>query len=314
MEWEKYKVGRKESYACLEFSFVRHIFHMRDAIRIVEDGIIRSSLIWDESKLNNTRTCVSWISPNQWGGGSFYGNISFEFNWISIIQDKRLYWVESIKYPNHDAYRFLVTDKNYDSWDELIPYDASIRGGPLFFDGEKWYFNSNHACELMIDSDLSLHNCIEINFVNHHARHCAKFGQGCADSELNQYYAGPIFLSSIIGRQIKGPRNSIKNIFLMKNDGVIEIKGPVKFALNNLISIIEPKITGTQSIVRGENANIIFRSALVSFGDWKGDWKIDDALGLLNLLGPKEEFIKNYNEILSEFFGFQINLDGRPMI
>lgn len=80
-EWREYKVGKKSTRknwvepSCQPFSLVRHITHIKDAIRIIEDEAIRSSLVWDESKLNNSRTCVSWVSPNTWANGSIYGKI-----------------------------------------------------------------------------------------------------------------------------------------------------------------------------------------------------------------------------------------------
>ena len=67
-----------------------------------------ASLVWDQSKLNNTRTCIAWLSPNLWVNGSFYGNIKFAFDWRELIEGKRFYRVEDIKYAP-PAYRILIT-------------------------------------------------------------------------------------------------------------------------------------------------------------------------------------------------------------
>jgi hypothetical protein len=45
---------------CAPFDTVYHICHVKDAFRYLEDGTIKSSLVWDESRLRNTRACVSW--------------------------------------------------------------------------------------------------------------------------------------------------------------------------------------------------------------------------------------------------------------
>ena len=172
-EWRKYRVGTPSLQknwtepTCQSFEDVHHICHLSDAIRILEDGKIRSSLIWDESRLNNTRTCVSWLSPNRWGG-SIYGNIQFNYKWKSIVQDMKLYWVEAMKYRPH-AYRILITNSDYSALD-LEPYDPTIGDGPIYHENNKdiWYRNGDFTGEFLIDRDLPLDECINIEFVNHH--------------------------------------------------------------------------------------------------------------------------------------------------
>src|SRR5260370_16025470 len=115
-KWLRYKVGRPSIRAnwtnpdCTPLETVYHISHIEDAYRIFEDGRIRSSLVWDESKLRNTRTCVSWLSPNVWASGSIYGNITFAFDWKDLVRDKHLFWVEAMTRYNPHAYRILVTE------------------------------------------------------------------------------------------------------------------------------------------------------------------------------------------------------------
>ena len=91
-EWVAFQVGepsrdpKRWNVNCTPIDVVYHTCHVADAYRIFEDGKIRSSLVCDESKLKNTRTCVSWVSPNTWAGGSIYGNISFEFPWRTLVR------------------------------------------------------------------------------------------------------------------------------------------------------------------------------------------------------------------------------------
>ena len=51
-EWERFKVGvpskKRNSFNCdcKPLEVVNYVAHIQDAIRILEDGFIRSSLIW----------------------------------------------------------------------------------------------------------------------------------------------------------------------------------------------------------------------------------------------------------------------------
>lgn len=94
--WSAYGIDQ-DSATAEEFKYVYHVAHLEDAIRIIEDGVIRASLVFDDSILKNTRTCVSWVSPNTWSPGSIYGNVAFAFRWKDIVKGKRIYWVEDPK-------------------------------------------------------------------------------------------------------------------------------------------------------------------------------------------------------------------------
>jgi hypothetical protein len=77
---------------------------------IVESGLIRKGLVFDESKLNKERILVTWFSPNYWGPGYRYGNVRFDVDFESMVSGKHYYWVESIAY-GIAACRILVTDQ-----------------------------------------------------------------------------------------------------------------------------------------------------------------------------------------------------------
>jgi len=198
-EWEKYSINAHGNSR--SFSSVSHTAHIKDAIRIIEDGVIRSSLIWDESCLNNSRTCVSWVSPNRWAHGSIYGNVSFEFDWNTIVEDRKLYWVEAIETYSPPAYRILITDKNYDSWDLLNLYDMTSYDGPICRDGEEWWRCGDYTGEFLIDGDLPLTLCKGIEFVGHHKSICRN-GSSCKEFGLSQYDAGPIIIANLVGRNV----------------------------------------------------------------------------------------------------------------
>jgi hypothetical protein len=65
-EWERYKIV--DTYA--ELTTVRHIVHLPVARRIVEDGRIKSGLVFDKSRLNKSRISVTWLSANNWALGT----------------------------------------------------------------------------------------------------------------------------------------------------------------------------------------------------------------------------------------------------
>src|SRR5260370_3909888 len=117
-KWLPYKVGRPSIRAnwtnpdCTPLETVYHISHIDPAFRIFEDGRIRSSLVWDESKLRNTRTCVSWASSNLCLNGSIYGNIRFDFDWGNLVSWRHFYWREAQTRYNQppDRILFLATD------------------------------------------------------------------------------------------------------------------------------------------------------------------------------------------------------------
>lgn len=308
-EWEKYKVGipsKKKNWTnenCQPFDTVRHIAHIRDAIRIMEDGLIRSSLVWDKSRLNNSRTSVSWVSPNFWGPGSIYGNISFEFEWEDLIREKRFYWVEDVIDVRPFAYRILVTDNNYDKSDILFPYDYEKPNGPIYYDGNIWYRNGIYNGELMIDSDLPLNICKELRFVTHRPGICAKYGGGCSDIEISEYSAGPIFLAILIGRRKKISRRTAAKLFMKKDSDTPCLTVHMKAALSYLISDLETYTAASEPSINIDFADSVLRAALVSYGEDN----MEDAVKMLELIGSKELLLNTLNNVLSDYFDIRID-------
>jgi hypothetical protein len=223
-DWKEYAVGEPSKRAnwtnpdCCPLDKVHHTCHVGDAFRMLEDGKIRSSLIWDESRLNNTRTCVSWLSPNHWSDGSLYGNIEFHFDWRELVEGKNFFWVEVIKKYRPHAFRILITDK--EKLGDLEPYPVESGGGPLFFDrpSNEWYANGRFTGEFMLDEDLPLRRCTGIGFCNHHGKICRKEKSACKDLDLPSNRAGALFLSKAISQALldKSPRR--RKLFMAGDD------------------------------------------------------------------------------------------------
>lgn len=312
-ECAKYKVGtlsKKKNWEeenCRSFSTVRHIAHVGDAIRIIEDEVIRSTLVWDESRLRNSRTCVSWVSPNLWAIGSIYGNVSFEFDWEVIVEGKRLYWVEDVKTYQPPVYRILITDKNYDSWDILVPYDETKPEGPLYRDGETWYRNGNYTGEFMVDSDLFLSDCREVIFIDHHSKYCAKNGSACSEMGSSMYAEGPRVLANLIGRGLRKARR----LFVENHNDGFQFTSNAISILSKLIQDFTHGFEDTNAVVTGDDRDTLLRAGLILYGEAN----YDEAFILSRLLGSKRTIRKSFQRILSKFFRMSLeDLDTQLML
>jgi len=224
-EWESYSVGEPSSNPrwtntdCCPLDTVHHICHVSDAYRIFEDGRIRSSLVWDESKLRNTRTCVAWLSPNTWVQGSIYGNIRFDFDWRDLIEGKQFYWVEAVTRYRPPAYRILITSD--EPTIKLNRYSPKRGNGPLYYDSanDQWYCNREYSGEFLLDEDLWLPECKLVGFEDHHAQICKNRDRvDCGQRGREGYQAGAELLSRLIGQQVVSPKRRSRRLFLA--DGV----------------------------------------------------------------------------------------------
>jgi hypothetical protein len=195
-EWTAYQIDMSNG---VELTRVRHITHVEIARRVIADNEITAGLIYDESKLNSSRTCVSWMSPNTWIQGSMYGTVQFTFDWASLIAGRRLYWVEHITKYSPAAYRFFVTDRRLGPSDSVVPYDPRHDDGPIREQGDKWYWRNDHTCELMIDSSIGLDQCIGFDFIEHHGQYCRLHPRSlCPDQTASIESTGARVLASIL--------------------------------------------------------------------------------------------------------------------
>lgn len=199
--WQKFRVGQPSSIPnwtksdCQELRTISHVTHIPTARRIMEDGHLRADLVFDKSTLNQVRIRVVWLSPNNWSGaGGFrYGNVRFQYDWKSLIQGKRYYWVESIAY-GIPACRILVTDKDHS--DILEPYDPCAGDGPWWLDNSgNHYWNGNQCLEIMFEEDISLTEACEVDFVKHHDKYCNIDYRTCVYRGRLDTVAGLEFLS-----------------------------------------------------------------------------------------------------------------------
>ena len=179
---------------------VFHVTHLADAIRIIEDGKIKASLVYDEaSRLHNTRTSVVWVSPNVWNtsNGFIYGSVSFAFNWSEVVGDRSFYWIENTRTRRlWPTYRLLLTDGSAPAPD-LLSYDAAAEKGPIRSHNGSWYWKENgHVAEFMLASDIDLSNCVAIEAVQH--RHCLR-GLSCEELGSRERDTAAKLLARLLG-------------------------------------------------------------------------------------------------------------------
>ena len=299
-EWRKYKVGEKSTKSnwtepsCQPFSVVRHIAHIKDAIRIIEDRVIRSSLVWDESKLNNTRTCVSWVSPNTWAYGSIYGNISFEYLWNDLVKGKKLYWVEAFKKYNPPAYRILITDNDYSNSKLVIPYPIGDGSGPIYFDGNEWYRNGNYTGEFLIDQDLYVDSCYEIEFENHNRRICSKSGSGCCDIKLSKNKAGSRFLANIIGRDLK----YMRDMFWDKSTKDRKLTFQAQSAISTIFLLFQKRCSKKSTKLSLSKKHFLAKACFYALSENNTDF-LDS---IVKMIGTEEDVFKVLKQIIEQYF------------
>lgn len=200
-DWRKYRVGRSNS-APLES--IAHVAHVPTSIRILEDKELRADLVHDESKLNKHRIRVVWLSPNNWegAGGSRYGNVSFSFDWKSLVERKHYYWVESIAY-GIPAARILITRND---WSALLErYDPTTDDGPWRFDGRTGHhhWNGDITLEILYEGNLALDLVTQIEFVGHHSYRCSIDPRNCPSLGHSMYDGCAQFLASVVARRMR---------------------------------------------------------------------------------------------------------------
>jgi hypothetical protein len=206
-EWEKYSckisTGKRAGAGdCAALEDVYHVAHVPDARRIIEDKKLKARLVYDESKLNQTRMHVCWVSANSWHPGSIYGTVEFTFRWADLVEGKQIYWVEAMTGYSPHAYRFLLTDRDLGSLKHVPLYDPNTEDGPLRKNGNAWLWNGDHTAEFMIDSDVPISLCKRLNFISHNQKNCRLFGSSCKERSQDWVETSACILGYLIGAGI----------------------------------------------------------------------------------------------------------------
>lgn len=270
-KWAKFKVGDVSTQRnwtnpdCQPLETVSHVAHHDIARRIMCDGIIRSDLVCDESKLNSERILVSWLSPNDWdGAGGFrYGNVRFQYDFESLVIGKNYYWVESLAY-GIEACRILITEKN---WSDLLdPYDPSHRDGPWWYDAESktHYRNGYYTLEFMFEEDLRVRNSTSLDFVRHHANRCNISPGSCPDRGISGPIAALKFMAFLLADTCALP----KKLFTDKHNKSRFFNDDYLYHFGSLRRLIIDNATFTGHVTAGsDTAKALVRAIFHAYAD-----------------------------------------------
>ena len=281
----------------ISVSTVYHVAHLPAARRIFDDGCLRGGLIYDESKLNKSRICVTWLSANTWVQGSIYGNIQFAYDWEAIIEGRRVYWVEAMTGYNPHAYRFLLTKRNMSRSSYVVEYDPTKDKGPLRVRDGIWYRHENYTSEFMLEADIPLEKCKDLDFISHNERYCQLSGSSCRYRRDHPIKTAARVLAFLLGYGIQGAdhlfvterQDSATILNFEAEQGVIGVLR----ALGNRKTQYRGKIKKRRS------RKAILRGALALYGSER-DQEAKDLVGLLH---SQEVFEKALREIVEEKFG-----------
>jgi hypothetical protein len=298
-EWTPYRLRLPTSATALahrRLLTVHHVVHVPVARRIFEDELIRAGLIYDESRLNRSRTCVTWLSANTWGPGSIYGNVQFSFSWRDIIRGRHLYWVEAIDKYSPPAYRLLVTDRDLSNSRYVTPYDPRSDEGPVRKQDGRWYWNDKYTSEFMVDSDLDLSDCTAFSFIDHRRDICRLHGSACKDREAPKYRIGGRVLAFILGNSIHSIDAQLKaaNSFRPKEP----LSDAVDDGADGILRVFGRTNNFGGAISKSSSAQAILKGALALYG---ADQR-KSALGLIGMLRSVSVFEYAFIDVVERHF------------
>ena len=301
--WTKFKVGTPAlkgfNADCQTFETISHTSHVEAALSILDRGEIRPYLVFDESKLNDQRVLVSWLSPNHWSVGFRYGNIRFDFNFRSLIKDKHFYWVESVAYKI-PACRILVTDKDHHG--ALEPYDPTIKQGPWWHDAvsDRHYYNGTHCLEFMFECSISLKDIRTVDFVDHHSMFCSihRTNPGrCTELGFRAARGGAVFIGRAAGSGLSLTQLSSN---LIRESG--RPNSMLEFAFDELCSRVSRNVNFDGDLQAESKEGAAVAQAICSAFSFQ---QIDTATRLASLFCTKDDCYSALAIVVGETVGLE---------
>jgi hypothetical protein len=273
-EWEQYRIFDKFA----ELTTVKHIVHLPIARRIIEDGKIKSGLVFDKSRLNKSRISVTWLSANDWSPGSLYGTVQFQFPWEKLVKHKHIYWVEAIPSYHPPAFRFLLSFEEIPSH-LVTKYDPEKDDGPLRLADGKWRWNSEFCSEFMIADDFPISEVAGIDFVHHHQTYCRTYKSKCIERDSNpspQTTSGKL-LAHILAHGV----HDLDNHLTPPAGG----RNPILDMATGWIWIVLAHVAYSGTCKTDDECDRVMKGAMALFGLNK----VDDGKRLLGLIAGSPE-------------------------
>lgn len=298
---EHFKVGKPSTQRnwtnpdCQRLTDVSHVTHVANAVSIAREGILRPRLVFDESKLNQTRTLVNWLSPNYWNDGSRYGTIELHFDW-PLAKERDAYWVEAIDYRVTACRILLTSDKKTPQGIGLAQYDPSTTPGPWKTDSKaKHWWNGDHCLELMVHDELSVEAVTRVSFVNHHRRWCSLHRnepKECIELGLKAHSAGAQFIASIVGEGL----HTLDHALIDDGNPCDEVVDAFQELINQEVG--GEKYKGTLKSTHS-GASAVARSLLLATARRSED----DRLALLRLFRSEDDAVEAVQWAVAEHLG-----------
>jgi hypothetical protein len=307
-EWYRYRIripqpSQRHHRDGAVLTDVHHVAHIPEARRILEDKRIRAGLVYDESRLKRSRTCVAWASANTWPTlGSIYGNVQFTFDWSDILRDRQIYWVEHMLGYRPSAYRLLLTDRDLAPGvsRNVIPYDPAVDKGPLRKRDGVWYWNGDYTSELMVEDDLPLRLCRSVSFIKHRRDICRLHGSSCADRTASAFETGGRFMAFLLGNGLHGLDRAFRRPASMRSR--LPLVDSVGVGIEGIMDALRggrDRFDG--GIRRAASSRAVLRGALAHYG---AD-QVDQARALVSQLASAEVFDRALERVVNDHFGIE---------
>jgi hypothetical protein len=301
-EWTPYRIGipkgaSPSSDDGRRLETVYHVVHLPTARRILEDGHLRSGLIYDESRLRRSRICVTWLSANTWAAGSIYGNVQFAFPWSKQIHKRRCYWVEVMTGYNPHAYRILLTDRDLSESKHVREYDPASDRGPLRERDGAWYWNDRYTSEFLVESDISLEDCTGLEFISHHSQICRLNGANCPDFDTTAEKVGGGVMAFLLGNGLHSFDDVLTQGSRRRADRLLS--RAVDMGISGIWRTLGRRKELFGGAIKSKSSrNAVLRGALALYGHGK----TSAARELVALLSSQGTFEKALEEVVNEHF------------
>lgn len=278
-----------------KFEVVNHATELKQAIGILENGIIPKVPEPNESNINKLEASVVWVTPNEWKNQrSSFGSISFDLDWtklskkfnnIYVIQDNK--FISNFRIP---TYRLFFTNKNYKNSLIIKKYNPTRDIGPIKFDNGTWYRKNGNK--------IVGHFLLEIPAIHIDKISNIKFVD-CGDN--NRYGEGSAFLSYIL---FKG-RDDLNRLFKIDDKYDSNIISYFNYIEIHWIQEISEKTKKNKD--NGKQFGLMklfFKNYYMSYiCEDKEYTKYSDRMEkILALIGGKQECTKLFYEFINSHF------------